>query len=33
MTTFLSNRAIYKPVICDLVPQVRERLLGLETQP
>ena len=26
MTTFLSNREIYKSVICGIVPQVRERL-------
>ena len=26
MTQFLSNRDIYTSVICDLVPQARERL-------
>ena len=26
MTTFFSNRAIYEPVICELVPQTREGL-------
>ena len=26
MTTFFSNRDIYTSVICDLVPQTRERL-------
>jgi len=26
MTTFLSNRDIYEPVICGIVPQARERL-------
>lgn len=26
MTTFLSNRDIYTSVVCELVPQARERL-------
>ena len=26
MTSFLSNRAIYEPVICGIVPEVKEQL-------